>query len=86
MKPLRLIAASAVYCFSSVVFASPVNINSASATEIAQALSGVGESKARAIVTFRQQNGAFKDASEIVQVKGIGESIYEKNKADIKIK
>lgn len=86
MKSLRLLAASAVCCFTSAVFAAPVNINTASASEIAQALNGIGENKAQAIVAYRQQYGEFKTASDILQVKGIGESTYEKNKADILIK
>ena len=35
----------------------PVNVNSASAEEIAEALKGVGMSKAAAIVTYRDENG-----------------------------
>ena len=36
-----------------------------------------------AVVEYRKQNGHFKKASEIIQVRGIGPSIYEKNKSDI---
>jgi competence protein ComEA len=38
----------------------PVNVNSASAEEIAEALKGVGMSKAAAIVSYRSENGQFK--------------------------
>jgi len=86
MKSLQLIITSTALIFSSLVFASPVNINKASASEIAEALSGVGMSKASAIVAYRKQNGKFKSAGDIVQVKGIGNSTFEKNKKDILVK
>jgi competence protein ComEA len=85
MKLASLIA-STLLIFSGNLFAVPVNINTASASEIASALTGVGPSKAEAIVAYRSQNGHFKQASDIVQVKGIGSSIYEKNKQDILLK
>ena len=52
--------------------AQPVNVNSASAEEIAEALKGVGLSKAEAIVDYRNANGKFKHVDELVNVKGIG--------------
>ena len=86
MKAIFTAAVSAVFFISSAAFAAPVNINQASAGEIAEALSGVGMSKAQAIVEFRKKNGSFTKASDIVQVKGIGQSTYEKNKGDILVK
>ena len=50
----------------------PVNVNSANAEEIAEALKGVGMSKAAAIVSYRSENGQFKHVDELVNVKGIG--------------
>ena len=50
----------------------PVNVNSASAEEIAEALKGVGMHKAEAIVNYRNENGQFKHVDELVNVKGIG--------------
>ena len=67
-------------------FAAPVNINTASVSEIAQSLSGVGTTKAQAIVEYREQNGQFKSAGDIVLVNGIGQSTYVKNKQDILVK
>jgi competence protein ComEA len=52
--------------------AQPVNVNSASAEEIAESLKGVGLSKAEAIVSYRTEHGEFKHADELVNVKGIG--------------
>ena len=50
----------------------PVNVNSASAEEISEALKGVGQSKAEAIVSYRSEHGQFKHVDELVNVKGIG--------------
>jgi len=52
--------------------AQPVNVNSASAEEIAESLNGVGLSKAEAIVSYREKNGKFTHVDELVNVKGIG--------------
>lgn len=62
----------------------PVNINTASAEEIADALDGVGLSKAEAIVAYRQDNGRFQHADELVNVKGIGLSTVNKNRSYIR--
>lgn len=86
MKSIYLSAVLAVSIFSAGINAAPVNINTASASDIAESLQGIGVSKARAIVNYRKQHGKFKNASEIVHVKGIGNSTFEKNKSDILIK
>ncbi len=69
--------------FSSIALATPVNINTATASEIAAALNGIGIAKAEALVAYRNQNGMFTSAEQIVNVSGIGEATFEKNKADI---
>ena len=78
---------SIVVCFwlllSSSVYATPVNINTASAEEIAQALYGIGRNKARAIVDYRKQHGRFKSLDELTKVKGIGKGIIAGNQGDI---
>lgn len=56
-----------------------VDINSADADLLAKILVGVGPSKAKAIVAWREENGPFKHPEELVEVKGIGQKIYEKN-------
>ena len=83
MKTIKTLAAIAAFAISSAGLAAPVNINTASATEIAEALNGIGLSKAQAIVDYREAYGLFTRADEIVFVRGIGESTYEKNKSDI---
>jgi competence protein ComEA len=50
----------------------PVNVNTANAEEISEALKGIGMTKAEAIVAYRDENGQFKHVDELVNVKGIG--------------
>jgi competence protein ComEA len=64
-------------------FATPVNVNTADAKTISEALSGIGLKKAEAIVKYRTDNGLFKTANDLANVKGIGEKTVEKNKNDI---
>lgn len=52
-----------------------ININTASVEEL-QALSGIGETKAKAIVNYREQNGAFAYPEQIKRVSGIGDALY----------
>lgn len=57
-----------------------VNINTASAAELADALNGVGMQKAEAIVAYRTANGAFTSVEQLLEVKGIGEATLSKNR------
>ncbi len=63
----------------------PVNINTASAEVLAEALVGVGLSKAQAIVEYRNKNGRFQSSSQLTQVKGIGERILVANEDRIEV-
>lgn len=56
-----------------------VNINTADAETMARVLNGVGLKKAEAIVQHRETHGRFDSAADLTAVKGIGESIVEKN-------
>lgn len=80
-----LIALVALFV-SSLSLAAPVNINTASATEISEALNGVGMVKAEALIAYRTANGMFTSAEQIIEVRGIGQATFEKNKDDILIK
>lgn len=61
-----------------------VNINTATEEELMQ-LDGIGESKARSIIDYRNKNGLFKNIDDIKNVSGIGESVYNKIKDSITI-
>ena len=61
-----------------------ININTATEAEL-QTLSGIGPSKAKAIVEYRKQNGNFKTTADIKNVKGIGDGIFNKISAEINV-
>lgn len=56
-----------------------VNINTASVQELT-ILNGIGESKAKAIVNYRDKNGKFKTIKDIMNVSGISETLFSKIK------
>lgn len=56
-----------------------VNINTASKEEL-MTLSGIGESKAAAIIASREEKGSFTSIEEIKNVAGIGEGIFNRIK------
>ena len=53
-----------------------INLNTASAEELA-ALPGIGQTRAADIVRYREENGPFRVAADVMQVRGIGEGVYE---------
>ena len=61
-----------------------VNINTASLEELMK-LVGIGESKALNIIKYREENGDFQNIDDIMNVSGIGESVYEKIKNNITV-
>ena len=56
-----------------------VNINTAAAEELT-ALPGVGEALAERIIAYREEHGRFREAEELLEVKGIGESKFAEMK------
>ncbi len=65
--------------------ADKVNINTADAAAIDEALINVGPAKAAAIVAYRKTNGPFRSAEQLAQVPGIGLKTVEKNRDRIVI-
>lgn len=61
-----------------------VNINTATIEELTT-LSGIGESKAKAIIEYRIKNGLYSSIEDIKKVNGISETIYSKIKENINI-
>lgn len=61
-----------------------VNINTATEAQLS-AIPGIGAGKAAAIVTYRQENGAFASTEDIMKVSGIKEGTYEKIKDKITV-
>ena len=63
-----------------------VDLNSASAEQLASVLVGVGAAKAQAIIRYRDEVGPFRSVEELEEVKGIGPSIVKRNKTRIRVK
>jgi competence protein ComEA len=68
-----------------VVWAGPVNVNTADASTLARELEGIGPAKAQAIVEYRQQNGPFRAPEDLLKVQGIGERVLEQNRGNIRV-
>jgi competence protein ComEA len=82
----RLIARSLICALvPAASWAGPVNVNTADAPTLARELDGIGPAKAQAIVDYRQKNGAFKSAEDLLKVEGIGERVLEMNKGNIRV-
>ena len=62
-----------------------LNINKATKEEL-QTLQGIGESTAEKIITYRKENGNFKQIEDIKNVPGIGDAKYENIKDKISVK
>ena len=62
-----------------------VNINTADAAAL-KSLSGIGDAKAQAILTYREEHGFFSSIEEIMQVPGIKESTFSAIKDKIAVK
>ena len=60
-----------------------ININTADASTLAAGLNGVGASRAEDIVRYRAEFGAFTTVEQLAEVKGVGKSTLEKNRARI---
>lgn len=57
-----------------------VNLNAADAETLRRDLFGIGAAKAKAIVAYRDSNGPFTAVDELLEVKGIGKALLEKNR------
>lgn len=61
-----------------------VDINRADSSQLTT-ISGIGPSKAEAIIAYRQENGPFKKTEDITKVSGIGDATYQKIKDKITV-
>ena len=80
MKMIKSFLLIVIFSFSGLLYAAQVNINTADADTLSSELSGIGQSKAEAIVAYRKQHGPFKQLDDLTNVKGIGIATIEKNK------
>ena len=61
------------------------DVNTADAQTIARVLVGVGQTKAEAIVAYREENGRFEDLEDLTRVRGIGEATVKRNESRISL-
>ena len=62
-----------------------IDLNGADAVTLKKELSGVGEGKAKAIVAYRETNGPFASVDELLEVKGIGKAILDRNREKLEV-
>ncbi len=61
-----------------------VNINEAGKDEL-MTLTGIGESKAASIISYREQHGAFRKIEDIMNITGIKDGVFAKIKDQIRV-
>ena len=62
----------------------PVDLNTAD-EETLSALTGIGPALARRIIDYRRENGPFPSIEEIMEVKGIGQSVFQQIQREITV-
>ncbi|EWC41004.1 competence protein ComEA [Pseudomonas stutzeri] len=62
-----------------------VNLNSADAETLTRELKGIGATKARAIVEYRDEHGPFSSVDELLEVNGIGSATLEKIRSQLSL-
>ncbi len=72
------------YVISIYAASDKVNINTATQEELMQ-LEGIGSAYAQKIIEYREANGPFQKPEDIMNVKGVGEATFEKNKDRITV-
>lgn len=65
--------------------ATKIDLNGADASTLQRELAGVGEAKAQAIVAYRDINGPFASVDELLEVKGIGKAILDRNRDKLEV-
>ncbi|MDD2055969.1 helix-hairpin-helix domain-containing protein [Pseudomonas sp. GD03860] len=62
-----------------------INLNTADALTLQTNLSGIGKTKAEAIVAYREEHGAFASVDELLEIKGIGKALLDRNRDKLTI-
>ncbi len=87
MRLLKNLALIGALSLSAGVFAaSPVDINTADAQALAEAIKGVGLKRAEAIVSYRDKNGPFATVMDLSNVQGIGEKTVQSSRDNLTVK
>lgn len=72
------------FVFTTLSAYAAVNLNTATQAEL-EAVKGIGPSKAKAIIAYREKNGGFKSVEELAKVKGFGKASAEKLKGQFEV-
>lgn len=84
MHGWKHLVTAVAFGLSSLAFAAesaaPIDVNTASAEALAEAIHGVGLKRAQAIVQYREQHGAFATVEQLAQVRGISANTVERNR------
>jgi competence protein ComEA len=84
-RGLRCLLAAIVSLTLAMPAMAAVDINKADVAQLSKELKGIGPAKAKAIVEYRTKNGAFKNADDLLKVKGIGEHLLQQNRSNIQL-
>lgn len=86
MRTIQSLLVALAMLVSVPVLAGPVDINSADAATLASAITGVGESRAAAIVEYRNINGPFRSVDDLGNVKGVGMKTIDKSRNNLMVR
>ncbi|RKZ48099.1 MAG: hypothetical protein DRQ48_07490 [Gammaproteobacteria bacterium] len=85
MEIIKKISLAVCLLIPTLLFAETVNINTADKETLITSIKGVGETRADAIIAYREQNGDFKSVEDLAEVRGVGPSIVEKNMDNLSV-
>lgn len=80
----RLLASLVLSFFAALPAFAGVNLNTATQAEL-EAVRGIGPTKAKAILAYREKNGSFKSVDELGKVKGFGKATLAKLKDQFEV-
>jgi len=83
LRLTRILALLILISTPGLAAAGMINLNSADAKSLSNTLDGIGLTKARAIVAYRNQHGNFSSLDQLLQVKGVGKKTLERNRDKI---
>jgi competence protein ComEA len=62
-----------------------LNLNTADALTLQSTLVGIGKTKAEAIVAYREAHGSFATVDELLEIKGIGKALLDRNRDNLTV-
>lgn len=84
MKKFLLVLMSVIAFSLSAPVLAAVDLNKATQAEL-ESVKGIGPAKAKAIIEYRNKNGAFKSVDDLDKVHGFGKKTVDKVKAEVTV-